>query len=102
MEAFVDRFGYLAVAGLRSLISIPAGTARMGIARFTLYTALGSAAWNALLCSLGVVAGSAWHRIPDVPLVSEVAVFMLLAACLITVVRWVAKRALPSSNEICA
>ena len=43
---------------VRSLISIPAGTARMNPVKFTLFTLVGSAVWNTILCSLGAAAGS--------------------------------------------
>ena len=47
---------------VRSLISIPAGTAKMSVVRFTLYTLVGSAVWNTVLCSLGYAAGGARSR----------------------------------------
>lgn len=41
------------VPGIRQLISIPAGLARMPIPSFLLYTALGAGAWNIVLALLG-------------------------------------------------
>jgi len=41
------------VPGVRHLISIPAGVARMKLIDFILYTAIGSAIWNAILAVLG-------------------------------------------------
>ena len=41
------------VPGVRSLVSIPAGIYRMGLGRFVLLTAAGSALWNALFVGLG-------------------------------------------------
>lgn len=38
---------------VRSLISIPAGTAKMNMVRFAIYTLVGSLVWNAILCTLG-------------------------------------------------
>ena len=38
---------------IRHLISIPAGLSKMNYGRFLLYTALGSAIWNAILAALG-------------------------------------------------
>lgn len=38
---------------VRSLISIPAGIARMNLGRFLLFTALGTAAWSTLLAGAG-------------------------------------------------
>lgn len=48
---------------VRSLISIPAGMARMRKGRFLLYTTLGSAIWNVVLVTLGAFAGAGWERI---------------------------------------
>lgn len=48
------------VPAVRSLISIPAGLARMPLAVFTLYTAAGTAIWNTALACLGATLGAAW------------------------------------------
>ena len=42
---------------IRQLISIPAGLARMNIARFTLFTALGAGIWTAILSAVGYYFG---------------------------------------------
>jgi len=55
-------FGRL-VPGVRSLISLPAGTTRMPMGQFVLYTTLGSAIWNGLLVGGGVALGTQWHRL---------------------------------------
>ncbi|MDD4850401.1 MAG: DedA family protein [Gemmiger sp.] len=47
---------------VRSLISIPAGFAKMKIPRFLFLTTLGSAAWNTVLVSAGAGLGTAWER----------------------------------------
>ena len=48
---------------VRSLISVPAGFRRMPFVPFTLYTALGSLAWNAIFVSAGYVLGEQWERV---------------------------------------
>lgn len=48
---------------VRSFISLPAGIAEMNRVRFASLTLLGSAAWVAMLASLGYEAGSNWHRV---------------------------------------
>lgn len=50
---------------VRSLISIPAGMARMQLPLFLLLTTLGSVVWNTALVLLGVVAGASWEKIVD-------------------------------------
>ena len=58
-EEFFVRYGVAAtlvgrlVPAVRQLISIPAGLARMNIAKFALYTAIGAGLWNAILAAMG-------------------------------------------------
>ena len=47
---------------VRSLISIPAGMAKMQMGRFLWMTVLGSFLWNLVLVSLGAAAGSSWQK----------------------------------------
>lgn len=49
----------------RSVVSIPAGTAKMPLARFLILTTLGSAAWNALLIGAGVILGANWSTVQN-------------------------------------
>ncbi len=41
------------IPGIRHLISIPAGLARMNYGRFILYTTLGAGIWNCILAAIG-------------------------------------------------
>ena len=58
-EEFFIRYGVAAtligrlVPAVRQLISIPAGLAKMNIAKFALYTAIGAGVWNGVLATLG-------------------------------------------------
>ncbi|MBD7956091.1 DedA family protein [Microbacterium sp. Sa4CUA7] len=45
----------------RSLISIPAGVARMALWRFGLLTLAGSAIWNSIFVFAGFFLGESWH-----------------------------------------
>ncbi len=45
------------IPGIRQLISIPAGLARMSLSKFLLYTTLGAGAWNCVLAGLGYYFG---------------------------------------------
>lgn len=51
------------VPGVRSLISLPAGASRMNPIRFSLYTIIGSGAWNALLIGVGAALGTQHERL---------------------------------------
>lgn len=46
------------IPGIRSLISIPAGAARMNLLVFILYTAVGSGIWNSMLIGVGAALGT--------------------------------------------
>ena len=90
---FLCRF----VPGLRSLISVPAGTARMGLARFTLYTTVGSLLWNGVLCTLGVAAGDAWHLVSEqVAWASDVVKLVIVVGLVVGCLWWVFRRAIPA------
>lgn len=58
-EKYFDDHGAVAtltgrlVPVVRQLISIPAGLARMGFARFLLFTTIGAGAWNTVLATIG-------------------------------------------------
>jgi membrane protein DedA with SNARE-associated domain len=58
-EQFFIKYGVAAtlvgrlVPAVRQLISIPAGIARMGLARFVFFTTLGAGVWNTILAVLG-------------------------------------------------
>ena len=76
--------GARVVPGARSVVSIPAGTSRMPLRRFTVLTIVGSAVWNAVLIGAGVILGANWNRVSgwvgsysDVVLVAVVAAAFL-------------------------
>jgi membrane protein DedA with SNARE-associated domain len=68
------------VPGARSLISIPAGIARMRLAVFLGYTAAGSALWSALLACTGFFIGANFEKVGDYLDPVSWAVFGLIVA----------------------
>lgn len=68
-ERWFDRWGESIVffgrmvTGARSVVSVPAGLARMPLARFLLWTGLGFGGWNAMLLGAGWLLGDRWERV---------------------------------------
>jgi membrane protein DedA with SNARE-associated domain len=69
--------------GIRSIISLPAGVARMVPMRFILFTLLGTAVWNSGLTYGGVLLGQRWHEIATMVDRLEVAVWIVLAGVVV-------------------
>jgi membrane protein DedA with SNARE-associated domain len=88
ITTFVGRL----IPGIRQLISIPAGVARMRLDRFTLYTGLGAGIWCAILVGIGFWAGEneeVWR-----PLVPKATLWVLLGVgVLVAGYVWLHRRA---------
>lgn len=85
---------------VRSLISIPAGTAKMNMALFAVYTLVGSLVWNTILCTLGFWAGDAWEQITaQAEWFSSAVKIGIIVVAVIVVAWWVKFRILPARAE---
>ncbi|HKR74710.1 MAG TPA: DedA family protein [Candidatus Nitrosocosmicus sp.] len=70
-EKWFERYGVYAVflgrmaPGVRELISVPAGIAKMPIGKFTFFTFLGSLVWSLALVFAGYFLGNSWDKLSE-------------------------------------
>ena len=81
---------------IRSLVSIPAGFRRMNPLQFTVYTALGSLVWNAVLIGAGYQLGDRWEDVADWVGVLQ---YVVVAAIVVWLARWVWMRLLSPTHR---
>lgn len=88
--------------GIRQLISIPAGLARMNFGKFILYTTIGAGAWNTILAAMG------WYLHSFVPKdqlsdkiveYSEYIKIVIIAAVLLAIVYFIVKTMIKKNNH---
>lgn len=78
---------------IRSLISIPAGIAKLKMTKFILYTTLGSLIWNSILIGLGAYMGKNWQLVVTIfEEYSLIACLLLLAFGIYLSYQWYNKR----------
>lgn len=75
---FISRF----IPVVRHFISIPAGTGRMNLQKFVVYTALGAGAWNMFLAGVGYQLQSRWQDIQKYTRVIDVVVVVAIVAAI--------------------
>ena len=92
--AWFERYGEAAIVFgrlipiVRSVISIPAGYTRMNIAKFLLFTTLGTFIWSLLQVYIGWVLGENWERITEITGPYQNATLLLMAAAVVGFFGW--------------
>jgi membrane protein DedA with SNARE-associated domain len=74
---------------VRSLISIPAGANELPVAKFLLFTTIGSGIWNTLFVGAGYALGSRWQ---EVDRYSHWFDYAILAFFVVAITWWVVKK----------
>ena len=87
MEAYFEKHGHIStftgrlIPGVRQLISIPAGLAKMNLAEFTIFTFLGAGIWALILVLLGYFIGENQELIKEY--LKEITAFVFIAVVFI-------------------
>lgn len=76
---FIGRF----IPVVRHLISIPAGTGKMNIWKFSIYTIIGAGLWNAFLAFVGKELGKNWTEVLKYSSTIDIVVVALLVLLII-------------------
>ena len=111
-EKYFDDHGMVAtitgrlLPGIRHLISIPAGLAKMSYWKFLLYTTIGAAAWHSILAFLGHYMHSS---VPEDQLEEKILeygeyikfglIILVILACLYFLIKWYIKRKKNDNNQ---
>lgn len=78
-------FGRL-IPGVRSLISLPAGAARMPVIVFSIFTIAGSALWNGILVGGGYALGTQYELVDEYSQYIDYVVYAAIAGVLVWLV----------------
>ena len=111
-ERYFDEHGMVAtitgrlLPGIRHLISIPAGLAKMSYWKFLLYTTIGAASWHTILALLGHYLHS---FVPEDQLQEKILeygeyikfglIVLVILACIYVLVKWYIKKKKKDNNQ---
>jgi membrane protein DedA with SNARE-associated domain len=71
------------IPGIRQIISIPAGFARMNLSKFIIFTTLGSSIWSIILISIGFIYGDNQEKIDN--LLGPITILLLFTVAIIII-----------------
>lgn len=98
-DAWFERYGYWTVFFcrmiplVRSLISIPAGMAKMKFGLFLLYTTMGTLIWNVILVSVGAALGDNWESVVEfMDVYSNIAYAIIALGIVVALFFWIRSR----------
>ncbi|WP_110932544.1 DedA family protein [Paenibacillus bouchesdurhonensis] len=97
-DAWFDKYGYWTVLFcrmiplIRSLISIPAGMAKMKFGLFLLFTTIGTLIWNIILVSVGAAVGGSWEKIVEFMDVYSNIAYAVIGAGIVIFLIWFIRR----------
>jgi membrane protein DedA with SNARE-associated domain len=93
-EKFFDNHGKITtfigrlIPGIRQLISLPAGFAKMKLGRFVFYTALGAGLWSGILLYLGYVFGDNQALIEQNLQIITWTILIIVLVCIAGYIYW--------------
>jgi membrane protein DedA with SNARE-associated domain len=105
-EKWFERYGSIAVftgrmvPGIREIISIPAGIAKMNFAKFVGYTFAGSVLWSIILTLAGYYLGEAWSKFSEqVSSVFTIVTLIVIAILIVGIIYWYKVRKRASAKQ---
>ncbi|TRZ37428.1 DedA family protein [Niallia circulans] len=90
-NGWFDKYGYWTVFFcrfiplIRSLISLPAGMAKMNFGIFLVLTTLGTLIWNYVLIRIGAAVGSSWESIVEYMDIYSNIIYVVIALAIIVI-----------------
>jgi membrane protein DedA with SNARE-associated domain len=78
------------IPGLRTIISFPAGAAKMPLAKFVAFTTAGCVVWNAVLIYVGIYLGNNWREVASFS--EYILIGVIAALAVLTVVYLMVRR----------
>jgi membrane protein DedA with SNARE-associated domain len=105
-ENWFEKYGSIAVftgrmvPGIREIISIPAGIAKMNFAKFVGYTFAGSVLWSIILTLAGYYLGEAWSKFSEqVSSVFTIVTLIVIAILIVGIIYWYKVRKRASAKQ---